>query len=666
MLLAVINACRLLPNLVFSVPAGEMADRLDRRRLNSINNLLNAILIVTVGAAFTLKLPFWVAAVLVTARAVVTATEAPFRNAYICGLFNGDRLKAAVAQNASIMNLGRVVGPVLGGVLLASTGSMVTFLLAGLFTFAYAAVVHCLPSDRPLCAGTCKLIKRRGFFQTLREFPDLKNLLYLSIPVMLFGFPFTAMLPLVTENLLGLGSQEFGTLLSISAVGALVASTQLSFNPDHSSWNSTRWSAFLFGLSLIGLVLVKSFYSAALLLFVIGYIGQVYRSCSRMRFQEVVPKECAGKMMGVALMDRGLIPIGGLIIGAIAEYFDPRMGIAVMGVGCALGVLFFMLRSRFVVTIALAVVGGSVLFFSGCQKGETVATKAIDPDAPTVTITHEWGSTDVPTAPQRIVVLDLPFLDALSALGQPAVGFAGTSDKIVPLYLQGSLPKGDAPLFVGERKQPNLEVILSLNPDLIVANPNRHKMIREQLEAIAPTIAPKDDSLAAVRKFASDLATITDREAEYADREIVIEESLRHVKEVQDGSPTVLVVGAFEGEFSTWTIGSFVGSLFTEVGADYAYKGPPSASESQTEVAKVTVENLAEIDPDLLFVYGNPERWEDNPIYTGLRAYREGRVMKVDRDLWSRARGPLAAIYILQQYADFLKTMKDGAAPEDR
>ena len=657
LLLAVINACRLLPNLFLSVPAGVMADRLDRRRLNLWNSVANAALIALIGLALYAGLPFWSVALLVLVRAVVTAAEGPWRNALLCHIFTGERLKSAVAQNASVMNLGRIIGPVLGGVMLASVGSLSTFLAAALVSVAYTVALQTMPGED---LGIGKKLKKShvkvSFRETFAEFPELKRLLLLAVPVMFFGFPFTAMLPMITEDMLGLGSQAFGTLLAVSAAGALAASSGLSLKPGVSTWNNTRKYALWFGLSLLGLCFAQGFYSAAVVLFAVGYYGQAYRSCSRMLYQDIVPREKAGQMLGLALMDRGIIPVGGLLVGAVAERVAPGAGVVLMGAGCFFSVLLFYPLTAWRRPLGVAGLAGFLatvaLVLSGCQASGPI--QSVSPEGPTVRVEHAWGSTDVPLKPQNIVVLDLPFLDAMSALGQPVAGFAGTNDKEVPAYLASTLPDQKTPLFVGERKQPNLEVILSLQPDLIIANPDRHKMIRQQLEGLAPTIALTDDSLDEVREMTRVFARITGRDDELKVLEAQLSDSLARVKEKQSGQPGVLVVGAFEDEFSTWTMGSFIGSLFTEVGADYLFKGPPSASESQTEVAKITIESLAELDPDMLFVYGDAGRWDDHPIYKNLTAFQESRILPVDRDLWSRARGPLAAQKILQMYVDFL------------
>ncbi len=126
-LLAVVNACRLAPALLLSVPAGYLADHYDSRRLSYWNNLLNATVMMLVGTALTLQLPILTVCALVLLQAALSALEAPIRNAYMNGLFEGSRLKAAIAQNASLMNLGRILGPVLAGFLLARQGGLASF-----------------------------------------------------------------------------------------------------------------------------------------------------------------------------------------------------------------------------------------------------------------------------------------------------------------------------------------------------------------------------------------------------------------------------------------------------------------------------------------------------------------------------------------------------------
>lgn len=346
LLLGVINACRLLPTLILSVQAGHLADRFDRGRLNRYNTVVNAVLTLAVGLALQACLPLWLIAILVVLRAVTTATDGPFRNAYLCGLSDGDQLKSAVAQSASVMNLGRIIGPALAGAMLGATGSFFTFFGAAVTTGLFALCFVDCPapaSPRHECGSPSK---PPSIWQSLKRLPEIRRLILLALPVMFFGFPFTAMLPLVTERLLHAGSEQFGTLLAISAAGALLASTQLSFYPGQSTWKGTLLHAWLFGLALLLLSLCQSFSTAAVVLFGVGYFSQTYRTSSRMQFQHLAPKEQAGGLLGLALMDRGMIPLGGLLVGAAAESFGPQVGVSVMGLGCLATVTLFWLAGE--------------------------------------------------------------------------------------------------------------------------------------------------------------------------------------------------------------------------------------------------------------------------------------------------------------------------------
>lgn len=659
-LLAVINACRLLPSLLLSVPAGTLADRKDPRRLSYVNNLANAAVMVMVGLALHFGLPMAAVAALVLLQAVLTAVEAPFRNTYMNSLFEGVRLKQAIAQSASLMNLGRIIGPALAGCLLAYLGGLPTFLLGALFTAIFSAVIRTLTEGSAVPPRKAPKGPPIALGKVLRENAEIRSIMLLAVPMMFFGFPYTAMLSVLTDTMLGLGAEELGFLTAVSAAGALAASSWLGLKPEHATWGATLRYALLFALSLCLLGAVQGIGGAAVALFFVGYLGQAYRSCSRMHLHEVVPKSVAGRVIGLSLMDRGMIPLGGLALGALTEFSSARVSFALMGVGCLFSVAFFLpaLR-RWIPKVAVAFTLVTSLFLTvcGCQAPPTaVATPEANSTAgETVSVEHAWGKAQIAKAPRTIVVLDLPYLDGLTALGQPVAGYAGTSEKALPEYLASKVKAlGAEPAFVGERKQPNLEVLMSLKPDLIVANPSRHAMIRPQLEGLAPTVAYDDDSLSDVQAMLKSLAEITGREEALKDLEAGLQKSIAATKAAQSGSPRVLVVGSFEDEFSTWTKASFIGTLLDDVGASYAFDGPPTPSEGKAEVAKLTLESLAELNPDVLFVYGDPSRWEQNPIYRGLKAVREGRVSKVDRDLWARSRGPLAALAILSEYEKFL------------
>ena len=670
-LLAVINACRLLPSLALSVPAGALADRKDPCRLSFVNNLANAVLMIAVGLALHFGLSMGLVCALVLGQAVLTAVEAPFRNTYMNGLFEGVRLKQAIAQSASLMNLGRILGPAVAGFTLARFGGLPTFVMGAVCTALFSLAISTLGSGSAVSPTAPKCTKPTvSLWQVLRENREIRDIMLLAAPMMFFGFPYTAMLSVLTDTMLRLGAEELGILTAVSAAGALAASSWLGLKPEHATWGATLRYAVLFALSLCLLGVVQGVKSAAVVLFLVGYLGQAYRSCSRMHLHEVVPRATAGRVLGLSLMDRGMIPLGGLALGAITEFASARLSFALMGAGCLISVAYFLPRWRRLLPKILLTTGLCAvlaLTLAGCSTPAPSQAAAGTPSGTSgekLTVDHIWGKTEVPKAPQRIVVLDLPFLDALTALGQPVAGYAGTTEKALPVYMADAVKAlGSEPTFVGERKQPNLEVLMSLKPDLIVASPERHAMIRSQLEALAPTVAFQDDSLSDVRNLSSELARITSKDVEKDALEQKLSQRIEALKGGLSGSPRVLVVGSFEDEFSTWTKSSFIGTLLEDVGASYAFDGPPTPSEGKAEVAKLTLESLTEIDPDYLFIYGDPSRWEKNPLFLKLKAKQADRIALVDRDLWARSRGPLAALAILDEYETFLDRSSPGSSP---
>lgn len=679
-LLALVNAYRLAPALFLSVPAGMLADRFDRRNLLRFLYLAVCLLTVGVGWALLTDQAFWLVALLVVARACLMTMDPPIRNAFMADLVQGQSFSRAVAWNASTMNLGRTVGPLLAGVLLAQAPPAWSFALAAL---AIAAVPVVLVKTGPIEAGppVRKSGKKRPkapiseAVRYLRDDAQARYLMLLAVPAMLFGFPYVSMLPLITKDLLGLGSEGFGTLLAVSALGSLAATTWLGSRPD--SLCHGRFlvaSLFAFSGSLVLLVIAPHYLVAAALLFLVGFSAQYYRTSSRMLLQSNVPGPLQGRVVSLALLDRGLIPLGALLVGGLATLLGPLAGSLSMGLGCGICTLLMVGALPRLLRLSLpeepttenppaglrpakVLVSSLVLcmlpLFSGCAG----PAEARAPERPVakVTVEHHWGTTEVPLEPRRIVVLDLSFLDCLYSLGVSPCGFAGTSQPKPPQYLLALTPTGRAPIYVGERKQPNLEVIMALEPDLILANPRRHRLLRKQLSAIAPTVALADDSFEEVMENLNLLGRVTGKAPRAAAVEGRLKEQISQLQAELEGPSSVLVAGAFEDEFTVWTADSFVGSLFEEMGLLYAYRGPSMASESQTQVAKLTIEGLRTLDPENFFVYGDPRRWHSNPVFEQLAARRHHNYLVVDRDLWSRSRGPLAAEKILTEARTLLR-----------
>jgi ABC-type Fe3+-citrate transport system, periplasmic component len=314
-----------------------------------------------------------------------------------------------------------------------------------------------------------------------------------------------------------------------------------------------------------------------------------------------------------------------------------------------------MRKIRFIAAVVLSILLS--IAAAGCGTAantdtSTQASNATSNQQPTkasgTEIKNEWNTLQVTQAPQRIVTLDFSFIDTLTSLGVAPAGNAGVGETKIPEYLEGMLKSEVAD--VGERKAPNLEVISSLQPDLIIASVDRHSMIRKELEDIGPTIAFDDVSYDQIIDNLHNIAKIVGKDAEADKFEADLNAKMETVKQQIKGNPSLVVAGYFDNEFTVWVKDSFIGSLLSRIGVEYAYDGEVSQLEGKGEGTKMTLERLHDINPDYIMVYGDKtDKLQDNPLFQDLKAVKDKHFIEVDRNLWARGRGPIAASKILDE-----------------
>ena len=343
--LASINACRLIPVFALSLPSGLLADRFDRRRLLIVLTAITMASTFLVAALVAARVPFWAFAAAVAARSAITAMVPPVRNALLPNLVPLASMPSAVAGQAALMNLSRIAGPAIAGVLLATMPLEDVFwvnALSFLGVIASLLLIRVVPGT-PAATGRRRPGAAREAFGFIRSSPAMQSLLILAIVPMVFGFPYTALLPLFARERLGLGPEGFGLLLSVTGLGALIGSTWLTIRgPVTREGVRLVLSVLGFGLALLGFTAARSFEVAAVALFAAGFASQVYRTAGRIALHGRVPDHLRGRILSIALMDRGLIPLGTVLLGFIAEYAGVFWAGIVMGGGCILATLLLL------------------------------------------------------------------------------------------------------------------------------------------------------------------------------------------------------------------------------------------------------------------------------------------------------------------------------------
>lgn len=258
----------------------------------------------------------------------------------------------------------------------------------------------------------------------------------------------------------------------------------------------------------------------------------------------------------------------------------------------------------------------------------------------TSTAAEETTAAATDSAP-RVVALDWRYEEILVALDIMPVGIVEIGDSLEPPTLAGQL--GDI-TSVGQAKQPNLEVIQSLEPDLILASPTRHAAIMDQLEKIAPTKSYSDATYGDVLDALDDIAAELGASEQAAEVRQRIEDKVAEAREVVTPGTRVALIGWTKDTLYTWVAQSFIGSLLTDAGYEYGYDGEKSAIESKTDVAELTGDKLPDMNLDVIYLYNDTEGFRASPYGDIVDT-----VIDVEQDTWSRSRGPLAAEAILDQ-----------------
>ncbi|MGP3561863.1 MFS transporter [Geobacillus sp. BK01] len=346
--LGVLHACRLLPIFLFSWLGGVLADRLPRRHVLAASLLGMAA--STLAIAWLLHEAFsfvWLlAAVLV--RSVFMAVETAARNAYIAHLVPSAALSSAISLHTAALHIGKIAGPAAAGWWLASMDGIPLLVVYSAMLVVAALAVSFLKEGGPHQPAARSAGSDKGeAIRYIKGTPLIQALLALSIIPMMFGFAYSAITPLLVEALSEGGAGDFALLLSVSSVGALLGTIWLSFRPVEAVGKWLIVSLLAFSLSL--LLWIVSFEHKWLCLAAMalaGLTGQLYRTLCRLAVQLTVPDRLRGRIMSIALMDRGFIPLGTLLLTAVAEYAGVKTAGYAMGGLCLLCVLIFWRRKE--------------------------------------------------------------------------------------------------------------------------------------------------------------------------------------------------------------------------------------------------------------------------------------------------------------------------------
>ena len=275
--------------------------------------------------------------------------------------------------------------------------------------------------------------------------------------------------------------------------------------------------------------------------------------------------------------------------------------------------------------------------------------------ASAVTVKDAKGEFTLDKTPSRVVALEYSFVDALAQVGVSPVGVADDNkiDRILPQVRE----KIAAWQSVGTRSQPSLEVIASLKPDLIIADPSRHTAVFEELKKIAPTVMfdSRHESYQGNLETAQKIGDLVGKSAEMKAK---INEHNDYIANIAKNLGVQGKKASFgtsrEDKFNIQNDNGYVGSFLTTLGF------APTKLNSDQAFVEINLEQLVMEKPEYLFIahYRDESiarKWEAEPLWKAIPAVKANHVYSVDSDMWARGRGLEASKIMAKQIEGFVK-----------
>jgi MFS family permease len=347
LLLGVVGFAGQIPTFLLAPFAGVWVDRLDRRKLLVWTQVLAgmqslALAGLTLAKVINIHEIIWLSAL----QGLINAFDMPGRQAFLVQMVEDKQdLGNAIALNSSIVNLARLVGPALAGLVIAAAGEGYCFTIDGI---SYLAVIASLlmmhikvaPAKRAL---TSMLEQLKEGWVYVSGFRPVRTILLLFALVSLMGMPFMVLMPIFASKVLHGGPHTFGFLLGASGVGALISAISLALRKTVRGLTTMiQVSAALFGFGLICFGLSRLFPLSMLLMLVVGFGMMQGLAASNTVIQTLVPEDKRGRVMSYYTMAFvGMAPFGSLLAGGLAHRLGAPHAIMITGAFCVAGSIWF-------------------------------------------------------------------------------------------------------------------------------------------------------------------------------------------------------------------------------------------------------------------------------------------------------------------------------------
>lgn len=341
LMLGIVGFAAAIPSVLVTPWGGVVVDRMPRRRLLLMTQASAMILALILAAlTFTNVVQTWHIVLLAAGLGFVNAFDAPARQAFVVDMVGREDLPNAIALNSLMFNSGRVIGPALGGLLLAAVGAPWCFTINGLSFFAVLLGLMAMRLESKAGTASTESAFRQLWqgIQYLRGEPTLAGILWLSLFFSVFGMSYATLLPAFVERILHKGPVVYGWVTAATGVGAVVGALLIAAR--RGSMPRGRW---LLG-ACIGFPIVLAAFSftnavplSLIFAFGLGFGFMSQFTMMNTLLQTRVDDRFRGRVMSLyALTFFGFAPFGNLAVGALSELIGLSYAITAFAVVCLL------------------------------------------------------------------------------------------------------------------------------------------------------------------------------------------------------------------------------------------------------------------------------------------------------------------------------------------
>jgi MFS family permease len=350
LLLGTVSFAGQIPSFLLAPFAGVWVDRLDRRQVLVWTQTLSMVQSLTL-AALTLSGHITIPLLLVLSvmQGSINAFDMPGRQSFMIKMVDDPRdLQNAIAINSSMVNMARLIGPSLAGMLIAVSSEGWCFLIDGISYLAVIASLLMMRVHTPVVkrVATSMIAELKAGWTYVSEFLPIRTILMLFAVVSLMGMPFVVLMPIFAARVLHGGPHTLGFLMGSMGMGALISALSLAARRNvRGLVRMIPIAAAVFGLGLIGFGLSHFFWLSMAMVFIAGMGMMQGMAASNTVIQTIVTDDKRGRVMSYYTMAfMGMAPFGSLLAGTMAHATGAPLTVIMNGSVVLLGAAWFATR----------------------------------------------------------------------------------------------------------------------------------------------------------------------------------------------------------------------------------------------------------------------------------------------------------------------------------